>query len=102
MLFDSVWSKIDLKSIKHPIEQHRYGSRVSCALFGSFDRLHQTCLARACVLHCRFWSYTFNVAVGSVYDGLFDTCLVWPRNQTRGKFGHETCLIVFRHQTSYV
>ena len=27
---------------------------------------------------------------------------VWPRHQTREKFGHQECLIVFGHQTFYI
>ena len=75
--FGKIWSPSNIrsKSIKP-----RYYSRVRCALFGSFGRLKQTSLARACVLRCRFWSCATKMAVGSVFDGLFDTVLATSSN----------------------
>ena len=65
--FGKIWSPSNIrsKSIKP-----RYYSRVWCALFGSFGRLKQTSLARACVLRCRLYYYiiTFDQSYSKLHS----------------------------------
>ena len=70
MAFSAVWSSFE----------HSYCSRVWCAVLSSFGRLHQTCLAHACVpltMHPT-WLLGACLMASLIY--------FWPRHQTRGKF----------------
>lgn len=85
MVFSAVWSCLLEFEIHQTSDQtasfkHSYCSRVWCAVFSSFGRLHQTCLAHACApltIHPP-WLLGACLMASLIY--------FWPRHQTGGKF----------------